>query len=54
MQFYAKTPGKTANTSPTTLVQYKQQANPILAINNFTPLVYQEWQKQAANIINPT
>jgi hypothetical protein len=28
---------KTANTAPT--VQYKQQANPLLSINNYTPLV---------------
>jgi hypothetical protein len=30
---------KITNTAPTTLVQYKQQANPLLSMNIYTPLV---------------
>jgi hypothetical protein len=38
---FTPTPEEQTNTAPTTLseVQYKQQANPLLSIHNYTPLV---------------
>jgi hypothetical protein len=36
------------------LVQYKQQANTLLSMNNNTPLVISRNDKKAANIIEPT
>jgi hypothetical protein len=33
-------------------VQYKQQANPLLSMNNYTPLVISWNDKNAANIVN--
>jgi hypothetical protein len=36
---------KTANTAPATLSAYKQQANPLLSMNNYTPLVISRNEK---------
>jgi hypothetical protein len=46
----------TTNTAPITvlLVRYKQQANPLLSIFNYSPLVIIRNNKKAANIIKPT
>ncbi len=38
-KFYAKARGKRSIQRQTLLVQFKQQANPLLSMNNYTPLV---------------
>jgi hypothetical protein len=38
-KFYANTRGKRPIQRQPLLVQYKQQANPLLSMNNYTPLV---------------
>jgi hypothetical protein len=35
----------TVPTMPTNLVQYKQQANPLLSMNNYSPLVISKYDK---------
>ncbi len=46
----------TAPTTPSAKLQYKQQANPLLSMQNYTPLVISgnDNKKYAANIIKPT
>jgi hypothetical protein len=39
VQILGQRQGKTTYPEPTTLVQYKQQENPLLLTHNYTPLV---------------
>jgi len=39
LEFYANAGGKRPIQRQPLLVQYKQQANPLLSMNNYTPLV---------------
>jgi hypothetical protein len=53
---FTPTPGENKNTAPfILLVQYKQQANPLLSINKYTPLVISRKDKnKQLTIIKPS
>jgi hypothetical protein len=53
-KFYANAGGTQPLQRQLLLGQYKQQANPLLSIHNYTPLVVSKNDKYAVNIIKQT